>query len=357
MIILTLLYLFIGLILALDPYSVLGVPKDADEKTIRSAYRQLSKQYHPDKNPDKSAQEKFIEVGQAYEILGDPQKRQNYDKFGNADGPGGFGGGGGADFDFGDIFGQFFGGQHGGGGQRRVQRGPDTEVRLKMSLKDVFMGRDFDIDVEMNNICHSCEGSGSADGKKHTCDKCGGAGQIILTRQMGPMIQRMQTVCDKCQGKGHTIAHPCKHCKGLGTERKQRHYNLFIQPGTPRNHRHVLEGEGDQSPDFVPGNMNLVFEETSEENWGFLRIKDNLYRTEVLTAKEASNGGWSREIRFFDDETVTLKRNKGEAVMDGEIEMIKGHGMPRFNDDHEYGNLYVDYKVIPAWLASTKDEL
>lgn len=354
--------LLIGLVLALDPYNILGVSRDADEKTIKSAYRQLSKQYHPDKNPAKDAHDKFIEVGQAYEILSDPQKKRNFDQFGNADGPGGFGGpgGGGGGFDFGDIFGQFFGG-HGGpggpGGGGGVRRGPDTQVTISMSLKDAFLGKDFGFDVEMNNICTTCLGSGSADGKKHVCDKCGGAGQILITRQMGPMIQRIQTVCDKCKGSGSSIANPCKNCHGKGTERAGRHYNVYISPGTPRNHHHVLEGEGDQSPEFVPGNMNLIFTEDDRESWGFRRIKDNLYRTEVLTAKEAMAGGWSHDIKFFDNETLTLKRAKGVAVMDGEVEVFKGHGMPVLNDEREFGNLFVEYRVVPMGGVATKDEL
>lgn len=362
MIFLTLLLLCLTFAAAIDPYSVLGVPKDADEKSIKTAYRQLSKQYHPDKNLSPEAHDKFIEIGEAYDILNDPQKRRNYDQFGDANGSGGFGGAGGAGFDFGDMFNQFFQGHQGGFGgghqhQRRVQKGPDTQVNVDITLKDLFLGKDLEFDVEMNNICGKCKGSRSADGKRHTCTKCEGRGVIMMRRQMGPIIQQFQSQCDQCGGKGQTIANPCTKCQGQGTERVSRHYNVYISPGSPRNHRHTLEGEGDQNPDFVPGNMNIQFRDVQTENWGFRRIKNHLYRTEVLTSVEANAGGWSLTIPFFDGETVTVKRGKNVPVIDGEVEAIKGHGMPHLDDDHEFGDLFVEYRVIPVGKSGRKDEL
>lgn len=360
MLLLSFLLFCLAFTTALDPYAVLGVPRDADEKTIKSAYKQMSKQYHPDKNLSPEAHDKFIEIGEAYEILNDPQKRQRYDQFGDVNGGEGFGGGG-ANFDFGDIFNQFFQGQQGGfggsGHQRRVQKGPDTQVNVAVPLKDAFLGKDLEFDVEMNNLCKKCKGSRSADGKKHTCSKCQGSGIVMMRRQMGPIIQQFQSQCDQCGGKGHTIAKPCTKCQGQGTERVKRHYSVYISPGTPRNYRHVMEGEGDQSPDFVPGNMNLQFRDTHTENWGFRRLHNNLFRTELLTSKEANSGGWTREIAFFDGETVTVKRNKNVPVIDGEVDVIKGHGMPIFNDEHDFGDLYVEYRVIPSGKSGHKDEL
>lgn len=336
-------YILCGLVAAIDPYKVLGIGKDADEKTIKSAYRRLSKQYHPDKNLAADAHDKFIEIGEAYEILNDPQKKKNYDQFGNPDGQGGGQGG----FDFGDMFNQFFQGGA-GGGQPRRRRGADTQVSLRLSLKDFFRGRDFGFDVEMNNICTKCTGSGSADGKRHTCTKCGGRGVITVRRQMGPMVQQFQTHCDACGGKGSTIANMCKTCGGGGTERKVRHYDIYIPAGTERNHVHVLEGEGDQNPEWDAGNLNVVFLEDSLNNWGYRRIGDNLYRTEVLSAREAFEGDWIREIPLFDEDTVTIKRGKGQVVIDGQVDVIKGHGMPLLNDDGEFGTLFVQYRVVPV---------
>lgn len=349
-------YVICGLATALDPYKVLGVGRDADEKTIKSAYRSLSKQYHPDKNLAADAHDKFIEIGEAYEILNDPQKKQNYDQFGDANAnQGGQGGQGG--YDFGDMFNQFFQGGAGGGQQRR-RRGGDTQVNLRMSLRDFYRGRDFGFDVEMNDICAKCTGSGSADGKKNICTKCGGRGVLTVRRQMGPMVQQFQTHCDACGGTGSTIANLCTNCKGQGTERKVRHYEVYIPAGTVRNHVHVLEGEGDQNPEWDAGNLNVVFTEDSKGNWGYRRVGDNLYRTEVLSAKEAFEGGWVREIPLFDDETVTIKRKKGQVIIDGQVDVIKGHGMPLLSDDGEYGTLYIQYKVVPVGNGgSINDEL
>lgn len=349
----TVLYVIVGIVVALDPYQVLGISNDADEKTIKSAYRRLSKQYHPDKNLDPKAHDKFIEIGEAYEILNDPQKKQNFDQFGDPNANPGQG----QDFGFGDMFHQFFQGQ-GHGGQPGRRKGSDTQVNFQISLKDFFMGRDFEFEIEMNNICSVCTGSGSADGKRHTCSKCGGTGIITVRRQMGPMIQQFQSHCDQCGGKGSTIANACKNCGGQTTERTTRHYSIYISPGTARNHVHVIEGEGDQSPHWDAGNLNIILGEDQRNNWGYRRIGDHLYRTEVLSAKEALEGGWSREISLFDEETVTIKRRKGEVVIDGQVDVIKGHGMPLLNDDGEYGTLYILYRVVPVGASdNVNDEL
>ncbi|GEQ72745.1 hypothetical protein JCM33374_g6433 [Metschnikowia sp. JCM 33374] len=333
----------------IDPYAVLGVARDADEKTIKSQYRQLSKQYHPDKNPDPEAHEKFIEVGEAYGILNDAEKRHNYDQYGDVNGP----------QHQGDPFNQFFNGGHPGfGGQQQQRRGPDTQVIIHLSLQEFYLGKDADFGVQMQNICETCTGSGSADGKRKKCSKCKGSGVFVQTVNLGFMVQHIQSPCDQCQGSGSVIAKKCKTCGGAGAARAHRQYNVFVQPGTPKNHVHVLEGEGDQNPDWVSGNLNLRMVESQYDNWGFRRIGDNLYRTEVLTAKEATLGGWNREIAFFDDEFIDLKREKGQVVIDGQVDVITGHGMPSMHDHDEHGNLFIEYKVLPVGKgAYEKDEL
>lgn len=337
----------------IDPYDVLGISKDADDKTIKSAYRQLSKQYHPDKNSSPEAHDRFIEIGEAYDILSDEQKKQNYDQFGDPNGQGAQGG-----FQFNDIFNQFFQGQGGHSGEQGKRKGQDTLINLQVSLRDFFLGRDLDFLVEMNNICEGCEGSGSADGKRHKCSKCNGSGVVIIRRQIGPMIQQFQSPCDQCQGLGTTIANLCGTCGGVGTNRRKRNIKVYLSKGTPRNHLTVLEGEGDQHPDMLPGNMNVRFVEGNKESWGFYRIGDHLYRTEPLTSHEAMHGGWKRNIKLFDEEIVVVERAKGIAVMDGHVDVIHDHGMPMLSDNSEYGNLYVRYTVIPVGeVKNEKDEL
>lgn len=348
------LCIFAGLTSAgIDPYQVLGISRNSDDKTIKSAYRQLSKQYHPDKNPSPEAHDRFIEIGEAYDILSDEQKKLNYDRFGDPDAGANQAGGGG----FNDIFNQFFHGQ-GGHQEQGKRKGQDALIDLQVTLKDFFTGRDLDFTVEMNQLCEPCKGSGSADGERHQCKKCNGSGVILIRRQIGPMIQQFQSHCDQCNGQGSTIANLCKTCGGVGTVRKKRNINVFLSAGTPRNHVTVLEGEGDQHPDLLPGNMNVRFVETQSQNWGFYRIGDNLYRTEPLTAKEAAFGGWKREIRLFDDEVITITRAKGEATLDGHVEALDDHGMPTLNDNTEFGTMYIRFRVIPVGeTKNEKDEL
>lgn len=365
----TILYVlafWFSLVAAADYYKVLGVSKDATDKEIKLAYRNLSKKYHPDKNKgDDNAHNMFIEIGEAYEVLSDSEKRGLYDKYGEE---GVKNGGPPNQGHPGDIFEHFFG----GGGNRRngKPRGEDTRVELRATLKQFFNGHNIDFSLEMQNTCDHCQGTGSEDGKEHTCDKCGGSGVQVVTRQFGPgMVQRMQMHCDKCQGKGKLISQKCKVCHGNKVVKKIREYNVHLDPGSLRNHEERLEAEGNQHPDIVPGDLWAVFREAKEGNMGYRRIKNNLYRTELVTMKEATNGGWSRVIGFLDNEhdTIALSRDQGVKIVDGEIELLKGKGMPIADDnvEAEFGDLYIEYKVVfPAGLsgvpnhtAAVKDEL
>lgn len=343
----------LSLALAIDFYEVLGVPRDADEKQIRQAYRQLSKQYHPDKNQSPDAHEKFIQIGEAYEVLSDKEKKANYDRYGSAEGPRQ------EEMEFGDIFNQFFGG-FGGRRQRGKPKGEDTRVNLRLSLIDFYNGKELDFDVEMTNICEHCEGSGSADGIKNVCSQCNGQGFIRLQRQLGPMIQTFNTQCDACGGKGHTIKNACKHCGGGGTVRGGRHYEVYLDPGTPRDSQRILNGEGDQNPDWTPGDLIFSFHEKFSESWGYRRIGHNLYRTEVLTLEEARLGGWKRSIPFFDkiDLEIVLLRPPNKVVVDNEVEIIPDKGMPIPNELDKFGSLYIEYKILVLQASSLhKDEL
>lgn len=339
-----------------DFYDILDVPKGADEKQIKLSYRQLSKKYHPDKNPSPEAHEKFIEIGEAYEVLSDPDKKAKYDKYGDANGPQQ------EDVDFGDIFNQFFGGGFGGGGrQKGKRRGDNTQANLHLSLHDFYNGKDLDFDVDMLNICDACEGSGSQDKARHQCDRCHGQGFIQMQRQLAPgMIQTFNAQCDQCHGKGTTIKHHCKQCGGQGTVRSSRHYNVYLLPGSARDSQHVLAGEGDQNPSWVPGDLILNLREDFAASWGYRRIGHHLYRTEVLTLKEATNGGWKRAIPYFDliDPEISLHRPAGVAVLNGEVETIAHKGMPLPGDDDHFGHLYIDYKIIiPENPSPPRDEL
>ncbi|CAK9440111.1 uncharacterized protein LODBEIA_P42110 [Lodderomyces beijingensis] len=339
-----------------DFYQILGVSKSASDKEIKQAYRQLTLKYHPDKNPgDEEAHDKFIEIGEAYEVLSDETKRSNFDKYGDANGPGN---GGGHGFDFGDMFGQFFGGHHQQQQQQQVKKGANTQIELHLSLKDFYTGKDVPFDVVMSNDCEACSGTGSSDRKRHTCEKCRGTGQITVHHQLAPgFAQQIRMVCDACGGLGKTVTSPCKSCAGAGAVRGPRHYEANVHPGQPRDSHITKQGEGDRNPQWVPGDLIIIFREKFEQSWGYRRIGDNLYRTEVLSLKESLNGAWVRRIPFFgdgdddDDEhhEIVLQRAAGVSVLDGEVEVLRGKGMPIMTDHDEeekYGDLFVEYRVV-----------
>lgn len=342
---LVLLFLVV-LVNAKDYYKILDISKDADDKTIKLAYRRLSKQYHPDKNPGEDAHEKFIEIAEAYEVLSDSNKRRNYDTYGDANGQQG-----GHHVDFGDIFNQFFGGgqpsHHGHpGNQRHVRKGPVKQVSMAIPLQYFYSGEEVGFNLNINTLCAKCDGSGSKDKERHTCNNCKGQGILTMQRQFGPgMFQTFQVQCEECHGQGTTIKHKCDECHGSGIVNKVRHYDIYVDAGTERNHQYVLESEGDEGPDIVPGDIVINIQEDFVKSWGYRRIGTNLYRTEVLTLTESLKGGWERSIPFFDkiETEIFISRKEGQMVVNGEIEVIKGRGMPH---EHDFGDLYIDYKVL-----------
>lgn len=346
-----LLLALVAIVEAKDYYKILDIGKDADDKTIKLAYRRLSKMYHPDKNPSEEAHEKFIEVGEAYEVLSDPEKRKNYDTYGDPNARQD------NNMDFGDLFNQFFGGNPMGGGQRRVRRGDNKGVSIKIALKDFYTGSDVTFTIDKNTICSHCEGTGSKDKKTHTCGKCQGQGMVQMRRQLGPgMFQTFAVQCDECNGKGSTYKNKCKQCHGSGVESGQKEYTVYMSPGVERNSQHVLRGEGDESPDWVAGDLIINFQEDLVLNWGYRRVGNNLYRTEVITLEESLLGNWSRKIPHFDamDPEILIAKSKGEIVINGQVDVLAGKGMPFKDDDDRHGDLYIEYKVlVPETLKNS----
>jgi molecular chaperone DnaJ len=244
-----------------DYYEVLGVSRNADLDTIKKAYRKIAMQYHPDRNPgNKEAEEKFKEAAAAYDVLSDPEKRAQYDRFGHSAFSGGAGGGfGGAGFSdvndvfsaFSDIFEDFFGGV-GGFSQRRTRansesrtgsrRGADLRYVTEISLKDVINGVEKEIQFEAEQDCASCKGTGSASQKKpEVCGTCGGTGQVV--RQQG--FFAMATTCLTCRGEGMVITDPCRKCHGKGRVQQSRRIQVSIPPGVDNGTRLRIAGEGE----------------------------------------------------------------------------------------------------------------
>ncbi|CCD24903.1 Scj1p NDAI_0E00870 [Naumovozyma dairenensis CBS 421] len=344
------------LIFAQDYYKILELDKDATDKDIRSAYRQLSKKYHPDKNPnDEDAHHKFIEVGQAYEILSDPEKRQRYDQFGpeGVNGQNGGGPGGAGFHDPFDIFEQMFGGGGGMGGhggnpfQQQRQRGQNVVARESTSLKNYYNGYVLKFSINLNDICDHCHGSGSNDGKSTKCPDCQGRGVTVQVIRMGMMTQQIQQVCGKCGGKGQIIKNPCKTCHGSKVVQKPKDFEIELPAGAPRKFVHAEHGAADKHPDYDSGDVYIEFTENDKDNMGYRRRGPHLYRTEVLNATEALYGGWERQLAFLDSsKIVTIKREPNKIIQNGETERIAGFGMPLGNGRKGFGDLFIDYVVV-----------
>ena len=333
---------------------MLGLTKSASSADIKKAYKELSRKYHPDKNGGDDA--KFVEISAAYEVLSDDQKRKTYDQFGEE----GVNGqqhqqhhqqrrGGGNPFDF-----------FGGGGfqhQQMRRRGHNTETHVKVTLVQMYRGENLDLSVNLQGLCDKCDGTGSADKKVETCSVCHGSGMRIVQVQLAPgMTQQIQTQCDRCQGKGHTIKTPCKKCRGTRVMRENRSYHLHIKPGSDKKFDHVFRGEADKVPDVESGDLIVHVSEDKSGNMGYRRKGRNLFRTEVLSEREATSGGWKRRIPSLDGESfIELKRASGVPVSNREVEVLKKQGMPVLDKDDEYGNLFIKYVVILSGKKSGKN--
>ncbi|KAG6041207.1 hypothetical protein E4U41_005592 [Claviceps citrina] len=346
-----------------DYYNVLGVSKQATDKQLKSAYRKLSKKFHPDKNPgDESAHEKFVQVSEAYDVLSDAETRSIYDRYGH-DGVKQHKNGGGGGHDPFDLFGRFFGGHGHFGRSPEEPRGHNVEVKVGISLRDFYNGVTTEFQWERQHICEQCEGTGSADGQVETCSTCGGHGYRIVKQQLAPgMFQQMQMRCDACGGRGKSIKHKCPVCQGQRVERKPTKVSLTVERGAGRGSKIVYENEADESPDWVAGDLVVTLAEkppSPEDNPDrvdgiyFRRKGDDLYWTEVLSLREAWMGDWSRNITHLDAHVVRLGRPRGHVVQSGHVETIPGEGMPKWHEDgdspyhkHEFGNLYVTYEVV-----------
>jgi len=260
--------------MAKDLYEALGVARTASADEIKSAYRKLAMKYHPDKNPgDKAAESKFKEISGAYDVLGDAQKKANYDRYGSADGPqfgggrggnpfgGGFGGGG-VEFDLGDIFGDIFGVHFfgGGGGRRKTMRGGDINTSVHLSFKEACLGVAKTISFTRMEKCGGCNGTGAKDGTDvETCKYCNGSGRVRQSRGFG---LSMVSPCSACNATGKVIRNKCGGCGGRGAVKKTVEYSVNIPAGIADGQTINIEGEGDCAmnggPDGMSGSLLLA---------------------------------------------------------------------------------------------------
>jgi len=343
-----------------DYYEVLGVPKDADASTIKKAYRKLAIMYHPDKNPgNKEAEEKFKEAAEAYDILSNDEKRQKYDRFGQAGlngGSGGFGGGG-MNMDdifsqFGDIFGSFGGGfgGFGGGGHsarsRRVNRGQNLRVKVKLTLNDIATGVEKKIKVKRYVSCTHCNGTGAKNGKSYSkCTTCHGTGQV--TRLQNTILGQMQTTstCPTCGGDGKIINEKCSYCKGEGIELNDDVITLNIPAGVADGMQLSMSGKGNAARrGGINGDLIILIEEI--ENEDLIRDGNDLLYNVFVSYPDVVIGS-SVEVPTLDGK-VKVKVEAG--TQPGKILRLRAKGIPDING-YGKGDLLVKINVwIPKNL-------
>ena len=326
-----------------DYYEVLDVNRDADAEEIKKAYRKLAIQFHPDKNPDnKEAEDKFKEATEAYEVLRDPEKRQQYDRFGHAglEGMGIDFGGVSMNLDdiFSDVFGDLFGGF--GGRQRTPKRGRSLQYNLEVTLEDVIHGKQVTIQVPRVETCAECDGSGAKRGTRPvTCPQCHGRGQISQSQGFFTMSR----TCSQCRGEGKIIQEPCPPCGGRGLVRNTRDIKLNIDKGVDNGFKYQLRGEGEAGANGAPpGDLFVVINVAPHER--FQRDRSDLITSAKVSFVQATLGGkievecidgrevlhippgtqYGAQLRIPDKGVPHYKRSySGDLVVQVEIEIPK----------------------------------
>jgi len=342
-----------------DYYEILGIPRNADDKEIKKAYRNLARKYHPDVCKDAGAEDKFKQINEAYSVLSDEQKKAQYDNMGhetftNAS-KGSYTGGGasqGAGFSsdfsgFGDIF-DFF-----GGGQRRSgpQPGADLLMRIQISLEDAVSGADREIEVMHSEPCSACGGSGSETKRMTTCTRCGGSGQMrqAANSPFGQFVR--MTTCTQCGGKGKIPEKVCKECRGTGHNRVKRKVSIHIPAGVDNGMRLRMEGYG-EAGDYGAGNGDLFIEIYVLPHDRFVRTGDNL-ETHIEITPSLAVLGTTIEIETIDKRHIELKVPAG--VQYDTALKIAGGGVKRRGHP---GDLLVRVKIVtPRSVSNEQKEL
>ncbi|MDR2730387.1 MAG: molecular chaperone DnaJ [Treponema sp.] len=343
-----------------DYYEVLNVDKNASKEDIKKAYRKLALQYHPDKNPgNKEAEEKFKEATEAYEILGDDQKKSAYDQFGFA---GVEGMSGQHDYStvfrgFEDIFGDFssifdiFGGGFGrrsGSGGERVRQGANLRYDIEIPFKDAVFGTKVEIQFSHNEPCPTCKGSGAASGGgKKTCPVCQGSGQVRHSQGFFSVA----TTCHKCGGEGSIIENPCRDCGGSGLQKKRQKIMVTIPAGVENGRRVVVRQQGDAGPNGGPAGDLYVFIRIKPHEY-FERQDYDLYCAVPISMSQAALGA-DIHVTTLDNKTIKVKVPAG--IQNGKMLRIRDEGVP---SSVSRGNLYIKLIVqIPEKLSRRGKEL
>lgn len=346
-----------------DYYAILGVNKNASADEIKSAYRKLAKQWHPDvfardsEEKKKKAKEKFTEIQHAYDVLSDPEKKSNYDQFGSEDGQHfdpnqGFGGFSSSGFGgFADIFSDLFSGFGGGSSTNSAnmpRMGEDIEFVINLSFEEACFGADKTVKFNRVENCSSCKGTGAKNGTAFkTCTKCGGKGRITVDQRSMFGVVRTERACDMCNGTGKIITEQCQTCSGRGRVMKQRSITVNIPAGVDNNQMLTVRNEGNAGINGGPnGNLILVFKVSSHKL--FKREGNNLFMELPIKVSQAIFGA-SVEIPTL---TKRIKINIPPGSSDGVRLKVKGYGVKDLRRK-SFGDLYVTLIVdIPKDISN-----
>ena len=348
-----------------DYYEVLGVDKGADDATIKKAYRQLAKKYHPDMNPgDKEAEKKFKEASEAYAVLSDPDKRRQYDQFGHSAFEGGGAGGGfggfdfsGADFSdiFGDIFGDFFGGGSRGGARNNgPMKGANLRTSVRISFEQAVFGVEKELDLNLKDICKTCNGSGAKPGTSpETCRKCGGRGQVVTQHSTPFGTIRNSQVCPDCGGTGKTIKEKCPDCHGSGYISSRKKIQVSIPAGIDNGQSVRIRDKGEPGVNGGPRG-DLLVEVVVDRHPIFQRQDMNIFSTVPVSFAVAALGG---EILIDTVDGKVVYDVKAGTQTDTRIR-LRGKGVPSLRNKDVRGDHYVTLVVqVPDKLSNEAKEL
>ena len=347
-----------------DYYEVLGVDRNADDATIKKAYRQLAKKYHPDMNPgDKEAEKKFKEASEAYAVLSDPDKRKQYDQFGHAafEQGGGAGGFGGFDFngDMGDIFGDIFGDLFGGGSRSRrsanngPMKGANLRAGVQITFEEAVFGCEKQLDLNLKDECTTCHGTGAKPGTSpETCPKCGGKGQVVYTQQsLFGMVRNVQT-CPDCGGSGKIVKEKCPTCHGEGYTSSRKKISVTIPAGIDDGQSIRIREKGEPGINGGPRG-DLLVEVSVQRHPIFQRQDMNIFSTAPISFAQAALGG---DVRIKTVDGDVLYNVKPGTQTDTKVR-LKGKGVPSLRNKSIRGDHYVTLVVqVPTKLSEEAKE-
>ncbi|UAK23026.1 molecular chaperone DnaJ [Sphingomonas nostoxanthinifaciens] len=339
-----------------DYYELLEIERTADDKTIKTSYRRLAMQCHPDRNPGcKDSESKFKAISVAYDVLKDPQKRAAYDRYGHAAFQSGGGGGGGPGFEgfsdiFENIFGEFMGGGRGGRGGSSVQRGADLRYDLEISLEDAYHGKSEQVRVDVAATCDVCDGSGAKAGTAaRGCPTCQGHGKVRA--QQGFFV--VERTCPTCHGRGEVIAEPCTACRGEGRVEKSKTLEVRIPPGVDEGTRIRMSGEGEAGARGGPAGDLYIFLHVQRHSV-FEREGTSLFARAPISITTAALGG-TITVPGLDKQQHEIRIPAG--IQSGKQLRQRGAGMPVLNG-RGHGDMVVQIEVeTPTRLTSRQREL